>query len=112
MKHVHQYVAYGTAMERVANSIGIPVVNGTCANGKSSEAPNVGLFVKQLLFVSGFTFVPEEHVPCCNWLVLSDEQMSKRWPFSLLNSEQMSNKVGVKHQPDNTLRIQTLPENS
>ena len=34
-----------------------------------------------------------------NWLVLSDEQMSKRWPFSLLNDEQMSNKVGVKHQP-------------
>ena len=35
-----------------------------------------------------------------NWLVLSDEQMSKRWPFSLLNDEQMSNWVGVKHLPD------------
>ncbi len=34
-----------------------------------------------------------------NWLVLSDEQMSKRWPFSLLNDEQMSNWVGVKHLP-------------
>ena len=34
-----------------------------------------------------------------NWLVLSDEQMSKRWPFSLLNDEQMSNRVGVKHLP-------------
>ena len=33
------------------------------------------------------------------WLVLSDEQMSKRWPFSLLNDEQMSNWVGVKHLP-------------
>ena len=33
------------------------------------------------------------------WLVLSDEQMSKRWPFSLLNDEQMSNWVGVKHFP-------------
>ena len=32
-----------------------------------------------------------------NWLVLSDEQMSKRWPCSLLNDEQMSNWVGVKH---------------
>ena len=25
-----------------------------------------------------------------NWLVLSDEQMSNEWPFSLLNDEQMS----------------------
>ena len=33
------------------------------------------------------------------WLVLSDEQMSKRWPFSLLNDEQMSNWLGVKHLP-------------
>ena len=33
------------------------------------------------------------------WLVLSDEQMSKRWPFSLLNDEQMSNWLGVEHQP-------------
>ena len=33
------------------------------------------------------------------WAVLSDEQMRKRWPFSLLNDEQMSNKVGVEHQP-------------
>ena len=33
------------------------------------------------------------------WAVLSDEQMRKIWPFSLLNDEQMSNKVGVKHQP-------------
>ena len=32
--------------------------------------------------------------------MLSDEQMSKRWPFSLLNDEQMSNWVGVKHLPD------------
>ena len=31
--------------------------------------------------------------------MLSDEQMSKRWPFSLLNDEQMSNWVGVKHLP-------------
>ena len=36
-----------------------------------------------------------------NWLVLSDEQMSKRWQFSLLNNEQMSNWVGVKHLPVN-----------
>ena len=33
------------------------------------------------------------------WLVLSDEQMSKRWPFSLLNDEQMSNWLGVEHLP-------------
>ena len=36
-----------------------------------------------------------------NWAVLSDEQMSTGWPFSLLNDEQMSNKVGVEHQPEN-----------
>ena len=34
-----------------------------------------------------------------NWAVLSDEQMSIGYPFSLLNDEQMSNKVGVEHQP-------------
>ena len=34
-----------------------------------------------------------------DWAVFSDEQMRKRWPFSLLNDEQMSNKVWVKHQP-------------
>ena len=34
-----------------------------------------------------------------NWAVLSDEQMRKRWPFSPLSDEQMSNKVGVEHQP-------------
>ena len=34
------------------------------------------------------------------WAVLSDEQMSKWWPFSLLNDEQMSNWLGVEHQPD------------
>ena len=33
------------------------------------------------------------------WAVLSDEQMRNEWPFSLLNDEQMSNKVGVEHQP-------------
>ena len=31
--------------------------------------------------------------------MLSDEQTSKTWPFSLLNDEQMSNWVGVKHLP-------------
>ena len=31
--------------------------------------------------------------------MLSDEQMSNGYPFSLLNNEQMSNWVGVKHQP-------------
>ena len=34
------------------------------------------------------------------WAVLSDEQMSNGWPFSLLNDEQMSNNVRVEHQPD------------
>ena len=34
------------------------------------------------------------------WLVLSDEQMSKGcFFFSLLNDEQMSNWLGVEHQP-------------
>ena len=36
-----------------------------------------------------------------NWAVLSDEQMSNGYPFSLPNDEQTSNKVGVEHQPDN-----------
>ena len=31
--------------------------------------------------------------------MLSDEQMSNGYPFSLLNDEQMSNKVRVEHQP-------------
>ncbi len=38
-----------------------------------------------------------------NWAVLSDEQMSNEWQFSLLNDEQTSNKVGVEHQPANYL---------
>ena len=33
------------------------------------------------------------------WTVQSDEQTSNGWPFSLLNDGQMSNKVGVEHQP-------------
>ena len=35
-----------------------------------------------------------------NWAVLSDEQMSKKLQFSLLNNEQMSNWLGVEHQPE------------
>ena len=31
--------------------------------------------------------------------MLSDEQMSKGCPFSLLNDEQISNWLGVEHQP-------------
>ncbi len=41
------------------------------------------------------------HVVMFNWAVLSDEPMSDTWPFSLLNDEQMSNKVRVEHQPVN-----------
>ena len=37
--------------------------------------------------------------------MLSDEQMSKGYPFSLLNDEQMSNKVRVEHQPDSTFKV-------
>ena len=40
------------------------------------------------------------HISTNIWLVLSDEQMSKGCPFSLLNDEQMSNWLGVEHQPD------------
>ena len=43
------------------------------------------------------------------WLVLSDEQMSKRWPVSLLNDEQMSNWVGVKHLPAMGGRVIIVP---
>ena len=32
--------------------------------------------------------------------MLSDEQMSNGYPFSLANDEQMSNWVGVEHQPE------------
>ena len=41
--------------------------------------------------------------------MLGDEQMSNGYPFSLLNDEQMSNKVGVKHQPDSNLLIIVVP---
>ena len=37
--------------------------------------------------------------PFFGWAVLSDEQRSNGYPFLLLNDEQMSNKVGVEHQP-------------
>ena len=40
--------------------------------------------------------------------MLSDEQMRKIWPFSLLNDEQMSNKVGVKHQPVLEIHFQRI----
>ena len=42
---------------------------------------------------------PKEY-PIYNWAVLSDEQMSNGWPYSLLNDEQMRNKVRVEQQPD------------
>ncbi len=42
---------------------------------------------------------------CNDWLVLSDEQMSKKLQFSLLNDEQMSNWVGVKHLPDEVVEV-------
>ena len=42
--------------------------------------------------------------------MLSDEQMRKIWPFSLLNDEQMSNKVEVKHQPVINGRLLTTYE--
>ena len=44
---------------------------------------------------------PEANI---GWAVLSDEQTSNGWPFSLLNGEQMSNKVGVQHQPVDILK--------
>ncbi len=39
-----------------------------------------------------------------NWAVLSDEQMSNGWSHSLLNDEQMSNKVRVEHQPEKDIK--------
>ena len=42
--------------------------------------------------------------------MLSDEQMSKRWQFSLLNDEQMSNWVGVKHLPDIYTHLDDPPQ--
>ena len=35
---------------------------------------------------------------CGTGLSLVMSKLRKRWPFSLLNDEQMNNKVGVKHQ--------------
>ena len=46
---------------------------------------------------------PQFRLRIHNWLVLSDEQMRKGWPFFLLNDEQMSNWLGVEHLPDNKL---------
>ena len=50
--------------------------------------------------VSRFGDISKIYPPRNSWAVLSDEQMSNGYPFSLVNDEQMSNKVGVKHQPD------------
>ena len=44
--------------------------------------------------------------------MLSDEQMSNGYPFSLLNDEQMSNKVRVKHQPGRFIYNNSHPKNS
>ena len=59
---------------------------------------NDGRVNRQRFFFGAFRGGPK--VTSYNWAVLSDEQMSKRWPFSLLNNEQMSNWLGVEHQPD------------
>ena len=69
-----------------------PWVEGS--GGRSISCGTVAL--RMCFFSNKFVeFSPENY-----WLVLSDEQMSNGWSFSLLNDEQMSNKVGVKHQPD------------
>ncbi len=68
---------------------------------------NAAFFVKLVVGVSKvkntsshYDFIPNFPNTCYfHWAVLSDEQMRKIWPFSLLNDEQMSNKVEVKHQP-------------
>ena len=54
------------------------------------DAPPATILTVRQEIVKGINFF---------WAVLSDEQMRKIWPFSLLNGEQMSNKVEVKHQP-------------
>ena len=47
-----------------------------------------------------FFFVVSNHPKQIRCLVLSDEQMSKGWPFFLLNAEQrVPNNLGVEHQP-------------
>ncbi len=56
--------------------------------------------VESLVKTLGFIIYLYTCVYVCNWPLLSDEQMSNRLPLSLLN-EQMSNKVGVEHQPVN-----------
>ena len=39
-------------------------------------------------------------VMICHWAVLGDGQISNGLSFFLLTNQQMSNKVGVDHQPD------------
>ena len=64
----------------------------------------------RLHFSSGNTsiFICPTGLLILDWAVLSEEQMSIGYPFSLLNDEQMSNKVGVEHQPVDSCGIQGL----
>ena len=63
------------------------------------SAINSTRFVRRCFFLPGEWLKTFWDYIFSSWAVLSDEQMRKRWPFSLLNDEQMSNKVGVEHQP-------------
>ena len=59
------------------------------------------VFLRGLRLAPGWLgYMGDEMLPnYIGWAVLSDEQMRKIWPFSLLNDEQMSNWLGVEHQP-------------
>ena len=86
-------------LEPPADSRGGFRFDSTCDDVKrfGSGAVDVG---EWMLGGAGLPMFTYELINCA---VLSDEQMRKILPFSLLNDEQMSNKVGVKHQPVNSL---------
>ena len=69
---------------------------------KGPESTNFGIF--QIEVEAGWSplkwWWKARESPLNDWLVLSDEQMSQGWQSSLLNDEQMSNWLGVEHQPD------------
>ena len=100
---VHQSFRFGWILDPVSMDI------------KWRQSAVLGWKRANLLLFGGFTcnnrgywgsrYIIDIHI----WLVLSDEQMSKRWPFSLLNDEQMSNWVGVKHLPDKLIHHCSSP---
>ena len=66
-------------------------IAGRCCHGQCVASHEVGIFLGGQKM---FTGNKKHQVFKQNWAVLSDEQMSKKLQFSLLNNEQMSNWLG------------------